>query len=81
MPVPAVGAAEDKREAVQAEVEVLAGFGFVAVAADVDYEDRGQVELGFEEFLEGGRVGAEGGVVEGSAGGVLGEGGASDGVG
>lgn len=82
VPVPAaVGAAQDEREEIQAEVEVFAGFDFAAVAPDADDGDRGQAELGFEEFLEGGRVGAEAGVVEGSAGCVLGEGGASDGVG
>ena len=82
VPVPAaVGAAQDEREEVQAEVEVFAGFGLAAVAPDADHGDGGQAELGFEEFLEGGRVGAEAGVVEGSAGCVLGEGGASDGVG
>lgn len=77
----AVGATQDEREEIQAEVEVFAAFDFAAVAADADYGDGGQAELGFEEFLEGGRVGAEAGVVEGSAGCVLGEGGASDGVG
>ena len=82
VPVPAaVGSAQDEREGVQAEVEVFAAFDIATVAADADYRDGGQAELGFEEFLEGGRVGAEAGVVECSAGCVLGEGRASDGVG
>ena len=68
VPVSAVGPAQDQREGVQPDVEILAAFAFPALASDADHRDGREVELGFEELLEGGWVGAEAGVMEGSAG-------------